>query len=438
MENITLDELIKELKPKKIYKTEKKIFKNVKIDSRMVEEGDLFIALIGKNYDAHNFLDEVFKKGAYAAIVQKAVEYPSIVVDNTFEALKTIAGLVFNKSKAQSIAVTGSSGKTTTKELICSILNKKSCCKTEGNENNFIGVSKTLLKSDTGGICVVEVGTNHKGEMSEIAEFFKPDIVVFTNIGQSHLGNFGSTDNILREKISILTDKKQKIVYNFDDLNLRSIFENKGISCSLINPNADVFIEKINDDTIILSFKNKKIEIEKPKDINIYNILLAVAASKTLDENISEKEIDKGLKNVQIPHLRMQNEEIGKTVFILDCYNANPNSMRYAISVLAQKPGKKLAVLGDMLELGEFSSKIHEDMGKFISAFDMDLIAYGNESYNIYKTAQKSLKNAKFFDKKEKLVDFLKNSYKDYDTILIKGSRAMEMETIFYRLKGDL
>ncbi len=433
---ITFEELERELKPKSVHNIKHKSFNAVKIDSKTIEKGDIFIALIGKKHDAHKFIDEAFKNGAYLAIVQKNVKHPHILTDNTFEALKTVAGYILKKSQATSIAVTGSTGKTTTKDLICSMLAKRKCHKTKENENNFIGVSKTLLSIGKNSVCVVETGTNHLGEMKEIAEFFKPDIAVFTNIGNSHLEHFGSLKNIAKEKLSILSDNTYP-VFNYDNIYLREAINNKGLSCSLINPQADVYIKSVQNSTITVSCGKKEMTILPPEDVNMYNVLLALAACFAYDNNISEEEINDGLKNFKPQHLRMQKEKLKDTLFILDCYNANPDSVKYAVSSLATKQGKKLAVLGDMLELGDLSEALHRKIGHFIADFDMDLIAFGKDAYYIYEEAKKTNNNTDFFKNKDSLIEFLKSRFTQYDVILLKGSRGMQMENIFYALKGE-
>ena len=436
MANITFDELLKELDYKQTYGIKHKEFNNIKIDSREIEKGDIFIALVGENHNAHKFIPEAFSNGAYLSIVQQNVEYPHILVDNTFEALKKLAGYMLKKSNAKSIAVTGSTGKTTTKDLICSILHLKKCHKTKSNENNFIGVSKTLLSIGENEVCVVEAGTNHIGEMAEIAKFFKPDTAVFTNIGNSHLEHFESRRNILKEKLSLLS-KKTYPIYNYDDFLLRDALQGKGFSCSLINPQADMYIKNIKNSTVTLRYLNRDIEIIPPKDVNIYNTLLSVAAALVYDRNLTQNEINKGLSTFKHQALRMQKEYLNNTEFILDCYNANPDSVKYAISELSKKPGKKLVILGDMLELGKYAEPLHRKVGEFLSNFDMDLIAFGKNAYEIYDKVRNTKNEALFFEDKKELVKELKNRFDSYDTVLIKGSRAMKMEEIFHLLKGE-
>ncbi len=439
MEGIKLKEIEESIKPKDRNNIKNELFKSVKINSKEIEKGDIFVALVGKNHDAHAFIPEAIQNGAYLSIVEKPVEYPYLLVDNTYDALKKLAKLVYEKSQAKSIAVLGSSGKTTTKELICSILSQKEqCCKTKGNENNFIGISKTLLSIKDEKVCVVEVGTNHQGEISDIKTFFEPDIAVFTNIGKSHIGNFGSMDAILSEKTSIISFDTL-VIYNYDDLWLRKAFNKRNaVKCSAINPLADVYVNKVTDNGVELSVFGKIIKLNLNNDkINIYNILISIAASITYNDKITQDDINRAMLEFEQPKFRMQTEIVDNTEFILDCYNANPDSVKYALNLLNNKKGKKLAILGDMLELGEFSFSLHKEIGDFIKELGVDLIAYGNDAYYIYESAKSNVK-AYFFRDKQDIVNKLKSIHKDYDTILIKGSRGMKMEEIFFLLKDEV
>jgi UDP-N-acetylmuramoyl-tripeptide--D-alanyl-D-alanine ligase len=438
--NITYQELRGLLNPKYTGNIKSSILKNVVIDSRLVKKGDIFVALIGKKYDAHNFIKEAVKNGAGLVVAQKNIDksYPLMVVDSTDSALKKIAAFVFEKSKAKSIAVTGSSGKTTTKDLICAFLQKRQCCKTYKNENNFIGISKTLLSVDNKDVCVVEVGINHPKEMEDISLFLKPDIAVFINIGKSHLGNFGSLKNIAKEKTKLVSNKT-KVIYNYDDLYLRGQFDGiDAVKFSAINPLSDVYIDKFEANMLKISIFGEMSEIMFNNDsINIYNILASLAAAKMYDESIKEDDINSALLNFKPDRLRMQKEIFNSVEFILDCYNANPDSMKYALSFLNQQKGKKLAILGDMLELGEFAEDMHKSIGEFVNSLECDLIAYGEYAKYIYDET-KSAKNAYFFSNKTELIDMLKDIYRDYNVILIKGSRGMKMEEIFEQLRSDL
>ncbi len=430
MATLKLGEIKTILNPIGVYVSERDaIYTGVSIDSRTVREKEIFVAIKGKRFDGHDFVDEAFKRGASLAIVERRVEYPSLVVKDTLLAMKQLAAYNLKKSGAYSIAVTGSSGKTTTKDLISLMLDNSH--KTFKNENNEIGVAKTLLGIENHDVCVVEVGTNHSGEIPEIVRFFKPDMAVFTNIGTSHIGNFGSIENILKEKVS-LAERTTTVVYNEDDELLRKHFHPRGIGCSIGNKNAGSFIEEETADTYTLNILNRRVIIGKRTDIHPMSILLSVTAAMIYKPEIEEERIKQAIDGFRLPPLRWERVKIGKTLFILDCYNANPDSMAYAIEKLASMKGRKLAVLGDMLELGDFSEEMHESIGRLLDKYSIRLIAYGDHARHICNGTNSG---CIFLNNKTEVVEFLKERYRNFDAVLIKGSRAMKMEEIFQALK---
>ncbi len=430
MATLTFEELQTILNPISIKTPKVRHFTGISIDSRSIKTDEIFVAIKGKRFNGHDFIEDAFKNGAALAITEKKTNYPYLLVENTLEALAALAAYNLKKNEAYSIAITGSSGKTTTKDLLCSMLDN--CHKTYKNENNIIGVCKTLLGlKKQHDVCVVEVGTNHIGEIPEIARFFKPDMVVFTNIGRSHLGNFGSLENILKEKSALISDKTV-VIYNYDDKLLKKRFDRKGIGCSSCDKHADVYLERETSRSWILNIMNRKIEIDKRADIPIESLLLSVAAASTYKSDIEEKRINEVIRKFKLPEMRMEKKRIGNTLFILDCYNANPDSMKYAIERFARLEGKKLAVLGDMLELGEFSQSLHKEIGELLDKYSINLLAYGNEARHICDGTDKG---CIFLSNKTEAVEFLREHYKRFDAILIKGSRAMKMEEIFEMLK---
>ncbi len=433
MAHLTLREVEELLNAKTVGKPYSIHFTGVSIDSRSIKKGNIFIAIVGKKHDAHRFIPDAFKNGATLAITSKETPYPHIRVPDTFSALKRLAGYTLRKSGAFPIAVLGSSGKTSTKDLLFEILKSYNAHKTYGNENNFIGVSKTLLALENHRLCVVEVGTNHPGEIADIASFFQPKLAIFTNIGTSHIGNFGSIDAIAREKVSIVAPFTD-VVYNYDDHILRKHFYPEKIGCSMINPTADTYIRNITTNFITVQAGARLFNLPINKAIHPYSLLLAVRAAVAYDPDIDSSIIAHAVESFRAPLYRMQEETLNNTVFILDCYNANPDSMRYALSTLARREGKKLAILGDMLELGEFTDKYHKQLGEFVRELNLDLITYGKHSIRV---AEASTKNARHFENKRELAEYLKQIYTSFDVVLIKGSRAMKMEEIFYALKGE-
>lgn len=434
-----LDELIEILKPIGILKPGQVNFNNISIDSRIITKDDIFLAFKGDFKDGHDFIDEAFKNGCSLCICEKDINQPHLKVTNSKKALKELASFNKTKSKSKVIAIVGSVGKTSTKELLKSYFDaaKIDIFYTQSNENNWIGVCKTLLratpKTQFG---VVETGTNHKGEIAEIGEFLKPDFVLFTEIGTSHLGNFGSVEAIFEEKVSIVNylQNKNNIIYNKDNLLQKNFFNESHISYSKNYTNSNVYIidykktEKTNKYTIKVF--DQIVEIATPFWLNVSNIL-AVLSFLGFQKIFDRECFQKALNNINLPPYRMQLEKIENTNFILDCYNASFESIKFALDELNTKKGKKLAILGDVLELGSHSENIHIKIGEYISNFDIDLITYGKDAKNIaFKKHQ-----AIFFESKEELSKTLKSMYNKYDWILIKGSRALKMEEIFNNLK---
>ncbi|AHF97799.1 hypothetical protein DESACE_03005 [Desulfurella acetivorans A63] len=435
-----LNEIIEQLKPIEILKPKKVNFKNISIDSRAIEKDDIFLAFKGEFKDGHDFINEAFNKGCSLCICEKSIDKPYLKVLDSKKALKDLASFNKIKSKTKVIAIVGSVGKTSTKELLKSYFNvsKINFFYTQKNENNWIGVCKTLLRaSSSSTFGIVETGTNHKGEIAEIASFLKPDFVIFTEIGTSHIGNFGSIEAIFEEKSSIVNflEDKKNVIYNLDNPIQKNNFDKNKISYSKIDPNACVYLIDYQKDEysnkLYLNVFGRKFKVKAPFWLNISNILATAAflgSQKLLDENYFQE----ALNNIILPDYRMQLEKLGHTNFILDCYNASFESIKFAIDELNTKKGKKLAILGDVLELGIHTESLHKKIGEYISAFDIDCLAYGHNA----KYIALANKNIQVFENKEELLKTLRSIYEKYDWILIKGSRKLKMEEIFYNLRG--
>ncbi len=434
-----LHELIELLQPKQVLKPDKDTFKNISIDSRTIGKEDVFLAFKGQFRDGHDFIDEAFKKQCAFCICEKETDKPHLMVEDSKNALKKLASYNKSKNNAKVVSIVGSVGKTSTKELLKSYFNtiNTGIFFTQANENNWIGVCKTLLRaSSQTQFGIVEVGTNHIGEISEIGRFLNPDFVIFTEIGTSHLGNFGSIESIFEEKVSIVRflENRNNIIYNKDNPLLRGYFEKVGVSYSKNDTSADVCILDYNksDDSYIISVRafGELFKLRVPFWLNVSNVLAVIAFlgyQKMLDQHYFQKAIDSTI----LPHYRMQVEKLNNTNFILDCYNASFESVKFAIDELNTKQGKKLAILGDILELGEHSESIHKQIGQYISNFEIDLITYGQFAKYIAFSKEK----APFFENKKALSKTLKSIYYNYDWILIKGSRGLKMEEIFNNLK---
>jgi len=415
-------------------------------DSREIKSGDFYVPLVGEKFDGHDFINEAFSKGAVACFSIKDVNVPNgkvlIKVSDTLKAYQDVAKAYRSEAQVPLVAITGSVGKTTTKDMISAVLAEHyNVLKTEGNLNNFIGLPKTLLNYKDQEIIVLEMGMNHFNEISVLSDIAKPNIAVLTNIGHSHIGNLGSRENILKAKMEILEGMNDDgvIVVNNDDIYLSTIkdkVKQKVITYGINNDSDymayDVVMNdsyttfKINDDGKIYNVK-----INLPGEHLVYNALAAWAVGKL--NNVSSDEIIKGLETFKMSKLRMDVREINNVKIINDTYNANPESMKAALTTLSKMNGnRKIAILADMLELGERSNNIHFELGRCINDLEIDyLFTYGEEAKFIAKGAIDAGKaNVKIFDNKEELIDEANKFLQAGDIVLVKGSRGMKMDEV--------
>ncbi len=416
---------------------------SVVIDTRKITKGALFVCIKGERFDAHQFVDEAFKLGAAAVMVHKDVntDKPCLKVDNTTSAFLRLAGFYRNKFDIPVVGLTGSVGKTTTKDFIHLALSAKyNAIKTEGNLNNEIGVPQMLLKFDKSvEAAVIEMGMNHFGEISKLTNAVKPSLAVITNIGVSHIENLGSREGILKSKLEILEgmDKTAPLIINSDNDMLATI---SGIENPIVRfgiESGDYKAENICEENgktkfnFVYSENRKEVEIPTVGVHNVYNALAALTVADTLNIDI-DKAIDK-LKEYVPSGMRQKMTNVAGITSIEDCYNASPDSMKAAISTLANtKSDKKFAVLADMLELGDYSETAHRNVGKMVAEGNIDyLLAFGeNAKYYVEESMKNGTENAILFDTKEKLADYLAKNAKSGDAVLFKGSRGMKLEEV--------
>lgn len=409
-------------------------FKGISTSSKNIIEGNLFIALNGKKFDGHNFIEEAIQKGAAAVIVQKEFDLvasaPIIMVDDTYEVLMQIGKYFSDSFKGQMIAVTGSAGKTMTKELIYAILSKKyHCLKSEGNKNNHIGVPLTLSKLDDSiDIAILEVGMNHKGEISRLSKIIRPDMSVITNIGSSHIGNLGSKKQIWKAKMEIIDGMDGGyFVVNGDDKYLKKIKSDK---VKVTKCQSDV-LKKIEmhfdytNFTYLYNHKEYDFTLNMPGAHLVKNCELAIKVG--LIYGIPFEDMIDAIKNYKPLNNRLNIQKINNNVLIDDCYNSNYEAVVSLISYLKQIPKEKTIILGDILELGKFSKKIHLKIGKKLRKARFEhLIFIGKYMYYAHKKNKKSM----YFKNNEDALNYLKKVNIENNVILIKGSRGMHLEQI--------
>jgi len=431
--------------------------KGVSIDSRTIKDGELFVAIKGDRFDGHDFVQDALKRGAWGAVVDRSAletRYASLgglknilPVEDTLFSLQEMSLMHRKKFSLPVIGVTGSNGKTTTKEMIASIQQQLGpVLKNEGNLNNHIGVPLTLLRLNrTHTSAVIEMGMSGLGEIETLARLAYPDVGVITNIGPAHLEFLGSTDRVAQAKGELLQNMRPDgtAVLNADDKYfsaLKSTFSGKTItfgmehiadvSASNIRQVKDVtdFNLRINDSTAL-------VRLHAVGKYNLYNALAAAAAATAVGTSIDA--VKYGLEDFSPVAMRSELKQAKGRTVLADYYNANPISMMAALETLMSlktSAGKTVAVLGDMFELGETSAEAHREIGRAAARFGVDLlIAVGPLAKNMLEGAiDAGMPGLQTFEARShsEAAALLRQRTKNGDTILIKGSRGMKMENI--------
>lgn len=385
---------------------------SVVLDSRKVEEDGVFVATVGERVDGHKFVTDVFAKGVAVALVQKTPEQVEneqgvtanwgsyILVEDTLQALKDIAEYYRRKLSVKIVGITGSVGKTSTKEFIASVLAEKyEVLKTEGNFNNEIGVPLTLLRiRDKHQIAVVEMGISDFGEMHRLSKMARPDICVITNIGQCHLENLKTRDGILQAKSEIFDFMAEdgEICLNGEDDKLITLTEIKGKKPHFFGLGGNDIQEVVatdivsrglwGSDAVINGFA---VKVPLPGVHMVLNAATATCVAKLF--GLTEKEIAEGIGKIIPVSGRNNLIRLPQYTLIDDCYNANPASMKAAIDLLALADTEKVAILGDMFELGENASALHAEVGKYAADAGIHrILCVGEESRHMYEAAKKA------------------------------------------------
>ena len=422
----------------------KRKFHAISINSKKIKKNDIFIAIKGLNFDGHDYINEAFKNGAIAAIIsdEEKISKNTILVNDTKKSLADISSLFLMKFKPFVIGITGSNGKTTTKELIKSILDSNygtnKILATHANYNNDIGLPLTIfnLNSEHSHI-VLEMGMNHPKEISYLANIAPPNFAVITNIGEAHIENFKNREAIANEKKDILRNlkaegtailPKDSEFFNFLVKDLKNV---KVLSFGM-SKDADISCELLDHKKILIKTPKYDLEI-KSKLLghnNISNILAAVTCAYQL--KINPTKIKEGIENITPIPSRLELKEGKKRAAIIDdTYNANPSSFLSAIEVLNEFPGKKILVIGDMAELGENSRIYHQELSRSIKETKIDItLGLGKYTKEIITLLGR---NNSWFRSKDDLVKHLYACMKG-STILVKGSRSMKMEEIVKKL----
>jgi len=416
-------------------------FSDISTDTRSINKGDLYIALKGDSFDGHDYIDKAQQAGAVAAIVHEDIvtSLPVIKVEDTRKALGGLAAAWRQSFGGKVVAITGSNGKTTVKEMVSAIAAKQGeVLATRGNFNNDIGLPLTLLRMEHEDFAVIEMGANHPGEISNLTHITKPDVALINNAGQAHLEGFGSVKGVAQAKGEIYQglSKDGIVVLNKDDEfsgYWTELSDGKRIvSYSMKDKSASVYGEWQPADSggilkVVAGDENRVINLKVHGLHNAMNALAAIAVANALD--IKFKFIVRALNEFVAVKGRLDFHKVGKNLTLIDdTYNANPASLDAGIKVLCELPGKHWLVLGDMGELGDDERRIHFDAGMKARTLGVTrLLTIGEASRH---AADAFGENAQNFNTKDELVSFIKEQQSEELGILVKGSRFMHMEQI--------
>ncbi len=422
----------------------------VTIDSRKVEAGCLFVAIKGERVDGHTFITAVMEKGALCALSEQSLgntDYPYILVKSCKQALKDLAEHYRKALDIKVVGITGSVGKTSTKEMIASVLSQKyNVLKTAGNFNNEIGLPLTIFNiRDYHDVAVLEMGISNFGEMHRLTKMARPDVCVITNIGLCHLENLGCRDGILKAKTEMFDymQPDAKIILNGDDDKLITVKEVKGVTpkyfglsskCDANADNIQSLSLKGTSCEISLGDKSFSATIKIPGHHMVYNALAGALVGQEL--GLTTDEIKAGIEALVPVSGRNNLIETDSLMIIDDCYNANPVSTKASLDVLALADSRKVAILGDMFELGENEKELHFGVGEYAAQKNIDLvICIGALSLNTARGAESNGANVLHFKTKADFLIEAKNILQKGDAILVKASNGMAFSEIVENLK---
>ncbi|MBO3377231.1 UDP-N-acetylmuramoyl-tripeptide--D-alanyl-D-alanine ligase [Clostridium perfringens] len=446
MLELNLQEIVKATKGALLKEADVKEIKAVSTDTRKIEEGTMFIALKGENFNGNNYVLDAFNKGAKIAIVDEVKcdlnelkeDVALIKVQNTGRALMDLAKFYREKLGLKVVGITGSAGKTSTKDLVAAVLSYKyKVFKTKGNFNNEIGLPLMILELDsTYDVAILEMGMRGLGQIKELAEIASPDLGIITNIGISHIEILKTRENILKAKMEIATffDKNNTLVVCGNDDFLGALPEAEykivktGVGENFKIGAKNIALEELSSKfTVYDGEKEEEFSLDMPGEHNISNLMLGIAIAKEL--GVSFEEMKRGLKNIEATSMRL--ELIKKDGFSIlnDCYNSSPVAVKSAIDVMKNIEGKRrMAVLGTMRELGHKSEEAHEEIGKYAKENGIEkVLCFGDFSENIKEGYGEG---CTVYENKEELIKDLLNIICDGDIILVKASRSLKFEEI--------
>lgn len=421
----------------------------ISTNSREIGDNTLFLPLVGDKFDAHDFIDSAFENGCVCTISHKKLDRDNyILVEDTLKAYRDVAEYYRGTFDVHVIALTGSVGKTTAKEMLHSVLSEKyNVLKNQGNFNNEIGVPKTLLNLNKDHeIAIIEMGMNHFGEINRLSKIARPDICVITNIGDAHIGILGSREGIFKAKTEIFDYmKKDGKVYLYGDDDLLVALNESEYNPTFFGESSynHVSVKEIKSvDIMGTEFtanamgEEIDIKIAAPGQYMITSVLCAVAVAKDL--GLSNEQIKQGVLKYIPPKMRNAIIKTDKLTIINDAYNACEESILAGIDVLQLADGRKAAILGDILEVGDHGRRVHYSVGENVAHKDVDIvICCGQQSKHTYEGLKDSGKeNIYYFEDKEKMHEHLKDIIKQGDTVYVKASRGCAFEKTVKQLEN--
>lgn len=451
MKSLTIKELVLATKGNLVIGNENDLVHDVVIDSRLANKDNVFVAIVGENLDGHKFIKSAYENGCKTFIKNESSsinldssDINLIEVKDSEIAVGDIGKYYKSKFEIPYIGITGSVGKTTTRDMVFATVSAKfKTLKNEGNLNNQLGVPLTLFKLNESHECaVIEMGMSGFNEIEYLANIVNPKIGVISNIGLSHIENLGSQEGILKAKMEITTnfDSSSTLVVNGDDKFL-STLKNQNHVFKLqtfgFDKDNDIYCKQyeMTEDSIIFTCIIDGIEeevfIPTVGEHNIYNAMAAILVGKSL--GLSMNEIKSGLKNFKATKMRLDIVKTDKFTIINDAYNASPDSMKAALKILGRYKNRRVAVLGDMFEMGTHAEYGHRLVGESVINNTDVLLTIGKDSNFIGKEAEKlgfNKENIHHFDTKEDAINKIDNLLKDEDVILVKASRGMKLEKI--------
>ena len=462
MKNIIIKDILACTGGKLITGNENVVCKEFSKDTRTIKEGDIYIGIKGENFDGNVFWKKALDNGAMGVIIQD-VEFDKndieayqnkviIKVEDTLQALYKLASYKSDIYDVPVVAITGSVGKTSTKDLVANVVAQKyKICKTIGNNNNNIGMPFTILNAPNDiEAFVLEMGMNHFGEIHLLSKIAKPNICIITNIGTSHIGNLGSRENILKAKLEILDGAQNPymVVNNDNDLLHKWYEENKdkiNIKTYGINEKSDIQAKEIqlhedgSEYTISLNNKEEKMKVPVGGEHFVLNSLCAIAVGELL--NIENEDIKRGIETFSLTRNRMEIIELKNGIKLInDAYNSSVESVKASLAYMNHmKANRRIAVLGDILETGEFAEQLHKEIGKIVCENQVDILICSGESAKYIVESAKDNgfdeKHIYYFENKAEITDVLKQMMQAEDVILFKASNGMRFFDIAEKIK---